>query len=173
MGDPRKIRRKYSGPGHPWQKKRIEEEKKLLEAYGLKTKREIWKTESKLKSFSSQAKKLIASIGPQAEKEKKQLLSKLHRLGLVKSDAKLDDVLSLTINNLLERRLQTILVKRSMARSMNQARQFIVHEHVLVNNKKITAPSFLVSLDAQENISFSPSSVLSKVDHPERVVVKK
>lgn len=172
MGDPRKIRRKYSGPAHPWQKKRIEEEKKILKDYGLKNKTEIWKTSSKLKSFSSQAKKLIATRGEQAEKEKKQLLGKLQRLGLIKQDAKLDDVLSLTLKNLLERRLQTLLVRRHLAKSMKQARQFITHEHVAVNDKKITAPSYLVLVNEEPTMTFVQSSSLSNSEHPERKVVE-
>lgn len=170
MGDPRKIRSKYSGPGHPWRKARIEEEKKLLQEYGLKTKREIWKALSKLKSISSQAKKLIATRGMQGEKEKKQLLMKLQKLGLIKSGAQLDTVLSITLKDLLERRLQTRLVRRNLAKSMKQARQFITHEHVLINSKKISAPSYLVLLDEDATISFAQSSSLANQEHPERQI---
>ncbi len=170
MGDPRKIRSKYSGPGHPWRKARIEEEKKLLQEYGLKTKREIWKALSKLKSISSQAKKLIATRGMQGEKEKKQLLMKLQKLGLIKSGAQLDTVLSLTLKDLLERRLQTRLVRKNLAKSMKQARQFITHEHVLINSKKISAPSYLVLLDEDATISFAQSSSLANQEHPERQI---
>lgn len=170
MGDPRKIRSKYSGPGHPWRKARIEEEKKLLHEYGLKSKSEVWKSLSKLKDISSQAKKLIAARGLQAEKEKKQLLAKLQRLGLVKPDAQLDNVLSITLKDILERRLQTRLVRKHFARSMKQARQFITHEHVLVNSKKITSPSYLVLVDHDNSITFSNSSSLVNTEHPERKI---
>ena len=73
MGDPKKIRKKYNTPMHPWEGKRIEEEKGLLREYGLKNKKEIWKMRAVLKGFSDQAKKLITATGVQAEKEKQQL----------------------------------------------------------------------------------------------------
>ena len=66
MGDPRRLKPKYSGPRHPWQSARIEEEKKLKSEFGLKNKEEIWKASSKLKGFANQAKKLTAEGGKQA-----------------------------------------------------------------------------------------------------------
>ena len=97
MGDARRLKKKYIGPGHPWQKTRIEEEKKLKQKYGLKNKKEIWKLNSRMKNYADTAKKLIAATGPQAEKEKTQLFSKLKKLGLISQTAKLDDILGLTI----------------------------------------------------------------------------
>lgn len=173
MGDIKKLRKKYSGPSHPWQKQRIEAEKKLLKEYGLKNKREIWKIESKLKSFANQAKKLIATRGLQAEKERRQLIEKLHRLGLVQKDAKLDDILSLTLKNLLERRLETLLYRKGFARTPKQARQFITHEHVTVAGKKITAPSYLVNKQEEPQITFITNSALANPEHPERAIVEK
>ena len=70
MGDPIKHRKKYSKPSHPWQRERIEEEKGIMKEYGLKNKKELWKMESKLKTFSQQAKRLITEKGEQAEKER-------------------------------------------------------------------------------------------------------
>ncbi|MDP7610203.1 MAG: 30S ribosomal protein S4, partial [Candidatus Woesearchaeota archaeon] len=43
MGDPKKQRKKYSKPSHPWQTERIEVEKVLMKEYGLKNKKEIWR----------------------------------------------------------------------------------------------------------------------------------
>jgi hypothetical protein len=36
IGDPRKSRKKWERPGHPWIKARLEEEMRLLGAYGLR-----------------------------------------------------------------------------------------------------------------------------------------
>lgn len=170
MGDPRKLRRRFLRPGHPWQKERIEDEKKLLKHYGLKNKTEIWKTVSQLRTFSNQAKKLIATNNTQANREKTQLLQKLHRHGLIKADAKLDDVLGITLQQILQRRLQTILVTKGIAKTMNQSRQFITHEHVLIHGKKLTRPSHLVLLDEEDKISFAPTSPLNTTDHPARTI---
>ena len=168
MGDPKRPRAKYSGPSHPWQLERIEEEKILLKEYGLKNKSEIFKTQSRLKGFASLAKKLIAARGTQAEKERTQLVSRLARMGLIKADAQLDDILSLQIRNLLERRLQTFMVRKGLARTMRQARQYISHEHVLIGGKIISAPSYHVLLD--EDLKFVGTSTLASVTHPERAL---
>jgi small subunit ribosomal protein S4 len=170
MGDPRKIRKKYDTPIHPWQKERIEEEKRLISEYGLGKKREIWSMLTKLKNFKNQAKSLVSRIDAQAEVEKKQLLDKLVRLGLMKAEDTMDKVLGLEVDELLERRIQTVLVRKKLARSMKQARQFITHGHILIGNKKVTFPSYLVTLEEESKISFSGSSTLNREDHPERVI---
>lgn len=46
---------------------------------------------------------------------------------------------------LLERRLDNILYRLGLAASRKQGRQFIRHGHVLVNGKKVTIPSYLIS----------------------------
>lgn len=172
MGDPKKHRKKYSGPRHPWERERIDEERVIKKDYGLKNKKEIWKMRSVFKSLGDQAKKLIALKTAQAEKEKKQLLSRVNKLGLIKAKDDLNAILGLDFKALLERRLQTLVFKKGLARSINQARQFIVHEHIFVGNKKITSPAYLVLVEEEEKIRFSPSSSLSKEDHPERMVKK-
>ncbi len=168
MGDPRRLKSKYSGPRHPWNKARIDEEKKLVAEHGLKNKKEIYKANSKLKNYASQAKKLIAATGKQAELEKTQLINKLNTLGLVSKTAHMDDVLSLTVKDILGRRLQTILHKKGYARSVKQARQFITHGHVMINNKLIKVPSYLVTLAEEPAIQFLEKSALSNSEHPER-----
>lgn len=173
MGDPRKIRRSYLRPGHPWQAERIAQENELLKEYGLKNKTEIWKTSSQLRTIANQAKKLIAATKLQAQKERTQLLQRLQRLGLLPQTAKIDDVLSVTLKNILERRLQTVLVRKGLAKSMNQARQFIIHEHILVNQKKMTRPSHLVNVSEENTIMFTTTSSLASPDHPVRIVEKK
>jgi len=169
MGDPKRQRKKYSKPPHPWLAERIEEEKALIKEFGLKNKREIWKAASLVRNFSIQAKRLIAEKTEQARKEEIQLLDRLKKLNLATEKTHLEDVLGLKIKDVLERRLQTLLFKKGLARSMNQARQFITHGHVLVGNKKITVPGFLVPKKLEQSISFAVGSSLFKEEHPERV----
>ena len=152
MGDPRKQRKKFSKPGHPWQKERILAEKDILKKYGFKRKNEIWKMDSMLRKFLGRAKTIIAQASAQSEIEKKQLLDRLHSLGLLKKDSRIEDVLNLTLENILERRLQTLLCRKNFASTMSQSRQFITHEHVAIGNKKITIPSYIVSISEEPNI---------------------
>lgn len=171
MGDPRKIRSKFEGPSHPWQRQRIEEEKLLVKEYGLKNKTEIWKMHSMLKSFTVQAKNLIPLATPQAELEKKQLMARLQRYGLVPVNTQVDVVLGLTLRDLLERRLQTQVYKKNFAKTMHQARQFITHGHVTIFGKKISSPSYLVPVAEETQIGFISNSTLANPDHPERQIV--
>ena len=173
MGDPRSFRKKYSGPVHPWNSSRIDEEFVLVREFGLKTKRELWKISSKLKNFANQAKRLISLRTDQSELETKQLLSRVSRLGLLSSGAELNDVLGLTVRDLLNRRLVIVVVKNGLANSPNQARQFIVHGHILVSGKKVTSPNFLVSVEDEANVCFVASSSLANPEHPERAVKRK
>ena len=174
MGDPRKIRKKYRGPAHPWKRDRLEAEKIIKKEFGLKNKTEIFRADSKLRRFNAQAKKLIRDRNlPQAKKEEKQLLEKLFRMGLIGQDAKLEDVLSLKINDLLQRRLQTLVTKQNFAMTPKQARQFIVHGHITLNGKKVNVPSYIVTREEENTIAFNAISTLSSDDHPERTKERK
>mgnify|MGYP001570412905 FL=1 len=169
MGDPRKRRKKYSGPTHPWRRTRIESENKLQSTYGLKNKKEIWKASSELRRVNAQAKKLIRIRGiGQGVLEQKQLLDRLYKLALVEKEATLEDVLGLETINLLNRRLQTIVFKRGLALTAGQARQLIVHGHIMINGEKMTVPSYIVSRDEEMNITFNPLSTFANAEHPER-----
>ena len=144
MGDPRKIRKKYNTPSHPWEKRRIEEEAELKKTYAPKNKKEIWKMNSLLTGYKDQAKTLSSLNTAQAEKEKMMLVKKLISLSLLKPDDRLESILKLTLQHVMERRLQTIVFKKGLAKSTKQARQFITHAHVKVGGKVITSPSYLV-----------------------------
>ncbi|MEX0849493.1 MAG: 30S ribosomal protein S4 [Candidatus Dependentiae bacterium] len=72
--------------------------------------------------------------------------------------------------SLLERRLDNVLYKLKLTTSRTQARQVIVHGHILVNNKKVYTPSFLVSVN--DVVSLAPN-VLEKKQFLEQVVDKR
>ena len=169
MGDPKKLRKKYSPPRHPWIAGNIEIDKELIKEYGLRNKKEIRKMDSVLKKYKYLAKKLIAVKTIQGEKEKTQMMDKLQRMGLIQPGAELDDVLDLSIKDIMERRLQSLVCRQGLARSTKQARQFITHRQIMVGDKKITFPSFLVSREEESQVKFDPRSSLSQEDHPERV----
>lgn len=173
MGDPRKTRSKYSGPQHPWNRKRLEEERLLVSEYGLKNKKDLWKVTSKLTHYKKQAKTLIARRGKQAETEKQLFLQKLQKLKLIGESATVDDVLQLTAKDLLERRLQTMVMRKGFAQSAKQSRQFIVHGHIAVHGQIMTVPSFLVPGAVEDMLSYASRSALSEPEHPVRQVKEK
>lgn len=171
MGDPRKQRKKYSGPSHPWMAERLDAERVLLKEYGLKNKKELWKMGSLLAKFKNKTKELIGSDTEQSKKEEKELLERLKKLELLEGNAKLEDVLGLDVRNILERRLQTQIYRIGLAKSAKQARQFITHNHIIINGKRVNVPSYLIL--KEDKISFSDKSSLKDSEHPERVITKK
>lgn len=173
MGDPRKARKQYKTPGHPWQKARIDEEKSLIKEFGFANKKEIWKVHTTMIDFKARAKKLISAIGEKGNEERKTLISKLNRMGILSETATIEDVLGLSFRDFAERRLQSLVLRKGLARSVKQARQFIVHEHIKVNGKKINAPSYVVLKEEEETIVFSEKSNLFDEAHPERAIEKK
>lgn len=171
MGDPKKLKKKYFTPMHPWIRSSIEEEKVLKQDYGLKNKKEIFIAKSFLKKYKSLAKKLIASRTSQSKKEETQIIQKLQRLGLLSVGTNLNDILNLEIKNILDRRLQSLVFRHNLSRSMNQARQFIVHRHISIKGTEITSPSYIVSLEEESLLAFKEKSSLANPEHPERVVI--
>ena len=91
------------------------------------------------------------------------LSKKLIRIGVVGPEARFEDVLSLTVEDLLKRRLQTLVFEKGFAKTIYQARQFIVHGHIQVIGKKIDAPSYIVKKDEEDFIGYAPSSPLTTV----------
>ncbi|ACS89406.1 MULTISPECIES: 30S ribosomal protein S4 [Thermococcus] len=172
MGDPKRQRKRYETPSHPWIKERLDRERVLVQKYALKNKKELWKHETQLKNFRRRARRLLAARGKQAEIERAQLLQRLARLGILPEGAHLDDVLSLTIDDILERRLQTLVFKKGLARTIKQARQLIVHGHIEVNGQIIRSPSYLVLKEEEDGITYGRASPFANSQHPERMVIE-
>jgi len=137
----------YSRPKRPFDKIRFEEEAQIKEEFGLKNKREIWKADSKVKSIREKAKRLISA----KPEEQRALFNKLKELGLNVNS--IPDVLSLDKKDYLQRRLQTILVKKKLAKTPKGARQLIVHRKVLIGGSAVDSPSYVVPVSMEEKIS--------------------
>ena len=169
MGDPKFPSKHYDTPSHPWQKVRIEEESGLIHQYGLKNKREIWRANTKVREMRRQARKLTAnSSDDQAQKEKNLLLAKLNRLGMLEPNSGFDDVLRITPENVLDRRLQTQVYLQGLSSTVKQARQLIVHGHISIDGAVVRVPGILVTKLQEKNISYSPTSALNSDLHPVR-----
>jgi small subunit ribosomal protein S4 len=157
----RRQRKTFSRPTKRWDKSRIDSEIRLLRDYGLKNKRELWKAKDLITKFRSRARKLF---GDDAGKE--ELFAKLHKMGIFKKEATLDDVLGLTVESILERRLQTLVLRKGMASTPAQARQLIAHRHVMLGGRVVDVPGYLVTVSEEKTIEFSPNSPVSDTDHP-------
>jgi small subunit ribosomal protein S4 len=162
MGDPKKPRKKYSTPKHPWRSDQLSQELYMLGTYGLRNKRELWKVHTELSRIRKQARMLLAAPAEIRGKKEKELLSALSDIGIVDLKSGLDDVLGLTVENLLERRLQTVVWRKGMALSPYQARQLITHGHVMIGDKTVTKPGYTVKRDEHDKIRLSESSALKR-----------
>ncbi|MFH0954948.1 MAG: 30S ribosomal protein S4 [Candidatus Micrarchaeota archaeon] len=149
MGDPSRLKKQYSRPRKPWDRTRLEKERAISKEYGLKTKRELWRIEATLRQKRQSARKLLALPLEKRLASQKELVNSLHTMGVVKADAGLDDILGLEIKEFLERRLQTMVVRKGLASTMSQARQFITHGHIAVNAKRVSSPSYLTRKNDQ------------------------
>ena len=70
----------------------------------------------------------------------------------------LDDVLNLQVTDLLSRRLQTIVQKKLYFKTPYQARQAIVHGHVMIGDSVVTIPSYIVKTEEETKIRLIPES---------------
>ena len=145
----KRQRKKYSRPRKPFDKIRIDEENILKEKYGLKNKKEIWKADAAIGRIRNLAKQLITK----SEEEQKEFVERLQKKGFqIESIA---DALALDKEDWLKRRLQTIVHNKKLTTTPKQARQFVVHKHVVVGKRIINIPSYQVSLKEESNIKLN------------------
>ena len=84
----------------------------------------------------------------------------MHRYGfLTNEELKLDYVLGLTVNKLLDKRLQTRIYQYGFyAKSVHQPRCLIRQKHVKVGKNLVDAAQFLVRAESEKKINLAPSS---------------
>jgi len=154
----------YETPNHPYQGERISEEIGLVGQYGLKNKEELWRSQSELRSYRREARRLLGRGTGGGE----EFLARLRRIGLLDEDDGLDAVLALDATDILERRLQTIVYRKGYANTIDQARQFIVHGHITVGDRRVRVPSYTVDASEEAIVGFEDTSPISDELHPER-----
>jgi small subunit ribosomal protein S9e len=145
-------------PRRPYEKERLDQEMKLLGEYGLRCKREIWRTQLALAKVRSAARKLLTldEKDPKRVFEGDAMLRRLVRYGVLSQDEKrLDDVLRLSTQKFLERRLQTRVYKMNYAKSVHHARVLISQRHIRVGKQLVNQPSFLVRGESESHIDFT------------------
>ena len=165
MGDPKRIRKKYKTPRQPFEKTRITHDLQLVGKYGLRNMKAVWKHQTMLGNFRGNARRLLSLDEEDRKVGERELLGRLNRLGLIKANATLDNVLSLKIEDFLERRLQTMVYKSGMATTPHHARQMIVHGHIGIGEKIARSPSYLVKAADEKILTFLGNSPFKKTSH--------
>ena len=174
MGYPGKSRKAFDKPSHPWQGTRISEEAEVVKTFGLKNKREVWKVATTLRKYRREARQLLFDIqevgerGEHAKFESEKFLDRLRRIGLIKYDSSLDDVLTLGTEDLMERRLQTQVQKQGLANSARHSRQLIVHGHIAVAGRRVTIPSYILPTSEQELVGYYEGSPQQQASDSEK-----
>ncbi len=163
MGDPKYPRRAWRKPKRPLNYDLKMEELKTLGTFGLRTKRELWKAHTKLSSVRHQARSLLALQKDVREEKEPILMKSLARIGLVSSDATLDDVLNLEVTDLLTRRLQTLVSKKFGFKTPYQARQAVVHGHIMIGDRVVNLPAYTVTTAEEDTIRFTPESKIPEI----------
>ena len=163
MGDPKYPRKVWRKPKRPLNYELKMDELQTLGTFGLRTKRELWKAHTELSRVRQQARSLLA-LTQEARAEKEPILLKsLSRIGLVSENASLDDVLNLKPTDLLARRLQTIVSKKLGFKTPYQARQAVIHGHIMIGDRKIDIPSYTVTVAEEGSVKFSPESKIPEM----------
>ena len=177
MGDPKRPRKKWQSPPHPWQKERLEREAVLMSRYALKNKRELWKMEAIRRKYRKVVRELLAAIAagkeddPHVKRTMEAILNKAKRYKLIPEDGTLDDILAMDIERVLRRRLDWLVYEKGLAKTPRQARQLIVHGHIAIRGRRINVPSYLVPVDEEEHISYYEGSPLADEKHPLRLAI--
>ncbi|MDD5712783.1 MAG: 30S ribosomal protein S4 [Smithellaceae bacterium] len=161
MGDPRKLRNKTERPKKLWDMDRLTHDKALKTEYGLKNMRELWRATAELKKYRREARRLLSLTEEGRRDDAKKILKKMARMGILKDGSVLDDVLSLEVRVVLERRLQTIVLRKGLAQSTRQSRQLITHGFIAVGGKIVSRPGYLVEVEEESKISHSKPIDLS------------
>jgi small subunit ribosomal protein S4 len=171
MGDIKKQRKKYETPRFPWRTDIMQAELKLIGQFGLRNKHELWRQETMLSTFRGTARSLIGKNPEERKKMEEELLTRLKRLGVLPETAVLDDVLDLTIEDVLERRLQTIVLRKGLAKSAQQSRQLITHGHISIAGQRIRTPGHLVTKPEETQVEYTTKSSIANPNHPLRQTI--
>ncbi|MHA2148391.1 MAG: 30S ribosomal protein S4 [Candidatus Thorarchaeota archaeon] len=169
MGDPRKQKKKYVAPKKPFDSDRFEQELQMIGVYGLRNKKELWVHRTELSNYRRQARNLLALPLSEREQQERELVNKLTRLGILTTEPTLDHVLDLTMENLLERRLQTIVFRKGLASSMHHARQLVTHGHIALDAARVNTPKRLITVGEEDRLQYTTKSALNDASHPARI----
>ena len=153
----------FKKPRRPFEKDRLDAELKIVGEFGLRNKRELWRVQFALNKLRNAARVLLTldEKDPKRIFEGEAIIRRMRAYGLLdETQDKLDYVLALTPETFLERRLQTLVFKLGLAKSVHHARVLIRQRHIRVGKQIVNVPSFLVRTDSQKHIDFALNSPL-------------
>ncbi len=154
MGSPRRNRRQYDKPKDMWNLQRINADNEILEEFGLKNMKELWKVQSELSRIRSNVRTLLSGTSEQNTKVQENILTRLSKYGIATKTSTLDNLLDLKENAFLSRRLQSLVFKRGLSKTIKQSRQLIVHGYISIGGKRVNRPGYLVSVDEESKIGY-------------------
>lgn len=155
----RRYKKVTNKPKNPFEKKRFESELKTINKYGLKSKVELWKYQlliAKLKKISGKVLRNEIDYDSSAVVSKKyNLLWFCFKFNLLlESESGLEYVLRVSLEQMLERRIQFLIVRLGMATTCHEARIKLLHKRVMFKTQSIDKPSFLVRKSNEDKIKF-------------------
>lgn len=157
---------KTSGkPRKAFEKERLDQEIKICGEYGLRCKREVWRVQLVLARLRKRARDLLTLEENDQRRifEGNALLRRMFKFGLLNPESEngLDYVLSLTLHKLLERRLQTRILKGRLASSIHHARVLIYGKFIAVANQLCNVASYMVTVENENKIDLQPNTAIN------------
>jgi len=172
LGAPKRNRKKFDKPKDIWNLTRINADNALIKEYGLKNMSELWKVQSELSRIRGNV-RLLLSGGVGMANVEQALKARLVKLGIISNDTETEKILELNERTILDRRLESVVYRNGMARSMKQARQLITHGFISINGRKFTIPGYLVSIEEEHKIGYYKPIEIAPVSKPEEAEVEK
>lgn len=129
----RAVGKTFKKPRRPYEKERLDAELKTVGEYGLRNKRELWRVQMQLSKIRNAARTLLTLEEKDARRvfQGNALMRRMFRYGLLdESQEGLDYVLALQPSDFMERRLQTLVFKLGLAKSIHHARVLIRQRHI-------------------------------------------
>lgn len=140
-----------------WNLQRIQNDNAFLDEFGLKNMRELWKVQTEISRLRGNVRKLLSGTSEETTKTQAQILSRLAKYGVASKESTLDNLLDLNEKAFLSRRLQSLVFKKGMAKTIKQARQIITHGFISINGKRVNRPGYMVQVDEEGHIGYYKS----------------
>ena len=104
----------------------------------------------------------LSSSDPFRIEMSQHLLNKLYSMGLVQNKKSLLVCEKIAVSNFCRRRLSVIMVRLRMTQTIKDAAKFIEQGHIKVGPQSITDPSFHITRDMEDFITWTDSSSIRR-----------